>query len=417
MGRISEPPSRPALPRPPVTRSEKHFEEFAEHTRLKHLILDKYLNAWARKLLLGTPARRIWFVDAFAGEGRDGKGNIGSPLIASRIAEAVNREMETDFSRPGRLRVVAIEQDPGRYERLCRELEPYVLQKLASAHHTTLPEVIDAFRERVREAPVLYFLDPFGMRGLIADLFPKLLAGPHNEVLLLFSDSGASRLHAVLNAKRRDATVELRRQAPQHLLFPAEERKVEEEIREAIDRHARALDVTQPAAAAILREVFGPVGFEELRSTPADRREEKAVELYVDLLKTCGARYVLSFPVRNERNHRVYRLLYATRSAKGLKTMKEAMSASLGQSALPEKVRARISVPLRVDVERIVDQVAAHFAGRTVEWRTERGGPTGIWTYALEETEIFPAQRQEFRDALIRRFPPDERSPLTISFP
>lgn len=66
---------------------EDHFEEFQGHTLLKHLILDKYLKAWANKLLQwGAAGSRVWFVDAFAGEGADKKGNPGSPLIAAKMA-------------------------------------------------------------------------------------------------------------------------------------------------------------------------------------------------------------------------------------------------------------------------------------------------------------------------------------------
>lgn len=56
-----------------MARSDEHFKESEPHTRLKHAILRIYLFSWAYKLLhsRGREARCVFFVDAFAGRGRD----------------------------------------------------------------------------------------------------------------------------------------------------------------------------------------------------------------------------------------------------------------------------------------------------------------------------------------------------------
>ena len=62
---------------------DKHFDEFEPHTLLKHAILKTYLATWAMRLLQwGRAGDVVYFVDAFAGQGRDGVGNPGSPAIA-----------------------------------------------------------------------------------------------------------------------------------------------------------------------------------------------------------------------------------------------------------------------------------------------------------------------------------------------
>jgi three-Cys-motif partner protein len=400
-----------------VTRSEKHFEEFAEHTRLKHLILDKYLNAWARKLLLGTPARQVWFVDAFAGAGRDRRGNDGSPVIAARIAAAVNHEMATRFGREGRMSVLAIERDPTRFSLLRDCLEPFRESRIAFAYNGSLDRVIDEFRRKVGDAPVLFFLDPFGLRGLAAELLPKLFDGPYNEVFLLFSGMAATRLHAVLDARRRDLATELQRKLPAPFLFTEINQDAEREVRAAVEKHTRALDVTQPAAAAILLEVFGQERLELLRATLPEQREGVYLSLFTDLLAEAGARYVLPFPVRNEGNREVYHLVYATQSSKGFATMKTVMSTAVNQVDLPHDVTGMITVQLRVDVARVADEIARRFAGRVVAWTDADERPTSAWWYAMEETMIFPRQKDELLQELKRRFDAVSSRPLMFRFP
>ena len=55
------------------------------HTEGKHLVLEHYLNAWFAILGRDTLARRILFVDGFAGPGRYEGGEEGSPVVAMRV--------------------------------------------------------------------------------------------------------------------------------------------------------------------------------------------------------------------------------------------------------------------------------------------------------------------------------------------
>jgi len=54
-----------------VTDNAEHFEEFHGQTRLKHYILESYLETWARISLQQGVHPAAWFIDAFAGEGKD----------------------------------------------------------------------------------------------------------------------------------------------------------------------------------------------------------------------------------------------------------------------------------------------------------------------------------------------------------
>lgn len=56
---------------------ELHFDDYQLHALIKHPVLDAYLKPWRPSWLHSF--RRIWCVDAFAGHGQAGVGNLGSP--------------------------------------------------------------------------------------------------------------------------------------------------------------------------------------------------------------------------------------------------------------------------------------------------------------------------------------------------
>ena len=61
--------------------------ELAAHTRAKHEILRRYLEAWVPILTLGG-FPKVLYVDGYAGPGVYSGGELGSPIIALRAALA-----------------------------------------------------------------------------------------------------------------------------------------------------------------------------------------------------------------------------------------------------------------------------------------------------------------------------------------
>jgi three-Cys-motif partner protein len=90
----------------------------APHTKIKHEILKRYLDAWLP--ILGSWAGRVVFIDGFAGPGRYSGGEPGSPVIALQTL------LDHPFFkkvRPGRKVVfLFIEQSPERTAALREEL-------------------------------------------------------------------------------------------------------------------------------------------------------------------------------------------------------------------------------------------------------------------------------------------------------
>lgn len=399
-----------------------HFDEFEDHTILKHLILDKYVRAWAEKLLrfLGEGSQ-VWFVDAFAGEGGDKKGNPGSPVIAARIADVIARRFPPARSGEPPMRVLAIEKDKGRYQRLCAAMERFTppAARLALLRNATLTQRLDGFMSHIGRAPALFFLDPFGVDGLLVDDLPKLLSGPHNEVFALFSDIGARRLHATLMTEERDVDYEVSQVLATPSLFPEFDEEAAERKRKEVERSTGALKATQAASQRILAEALGPDAVAELDATPADERPRKLTQIYMRRLREGGARHVISFPVRDSRNAAVYQLVHASKSRQGLRTMKESMYAALNGSGLPEDVRASISYELAGNEQEIVRELATRFAGKPVRWTldNDRGKTETLKKYLLEETPIFPAQFGKIKAELGAAGFQTSTRPLIFTFP
>lgn len=390
---------------------DRHFDEFHDHTLLKHLILRKYVGAWAQKLrrAYGT----VWFVDAFAGEGQDKKGNPGSPLIAARLAEPLEHDGQ------GVMRILAIEKDDTRCARLREVMSSFMDRKIVEVRCGTLAERVDRFMTYIGEKPALFFLDPFGVEGLLVDLLPKLLRGPHNEVFALFADVGANRLHAVLMAEGKDPEKEEDAVRAAPALFAEMVEEDAQRARAAAEKSQRALRSTQEASERILTEALGPGALEELDTIPDDGRREWLVRRYMRSLFESGAKYVLALPVRDSSSQRVYQLVYATKSKVGLRTMKEAMDSALRNTSLPDESRELMRAELCGNEETVVRELARHFAGRPeVRWTEENDRKSDtVKRYLLEETAIFAMQFTAVKKRLKEAGFVAAKKPLTLRFP
>src|SRR5688572_18089678 len=83
------------------------------HTRAKHEILRRYLQAWT-PILSKSGSPRILYIDGFAGPGRYAGGEDGSPVIALQAAlrhrERIHSEICFLFIEEDRERAAMLEQ-------------------------------------------------------------------------------------------------------------------------------------------------------------------------------------------------------------------------------------------------------------------------------------------------------------------
>ncbi len=172
------------------TRNASFFNQRKEWSRRKHEIFEGYLPQFSR--ILG----RSFLVDAFAGRGCYGSGAesvAGSPLRAAEIAQKL-----ADGSRYV-LRCINVEADRLEFADLVQNMSRH--SNVVHNYFGRFEKHVDAILEEVGSEAALFFLDPFGVKGLEWETLSKLGArsrGAKTELLINFNapnfDRGAGWL-------------------------------------------------------------------------------------------------------------------------------------------------------------------------------------------------------------------------------
>lgn len=251
------------------------------HTRAKHEILRRYLEAWTAILSLGG-FPTIAYVDGFAGPGIYDNGEDGSPMIALRAAlkhqAKIKAEIrflfiEHDKKRAGQLKTcVSALAMPGNFK--VRVAEGMTFEQ---SFRTYLLEPYRGARKPL--PPTFAFIDPFGWKGVPFALVKEILANPSCEVLFNF---------------------------------------MYEEINRFIEH---------PDQPTNFDDLFGSPDWRGVAQiADAHARREFLHGLYMRQLRgEAGARYVRSFEMRNKKDATDYFLFFATNNPRGMEKMKEAM--------------------------------------------------------------------------------------------
>lgn len=168
-----------------MTTPRETLWEADPHTRAKHEILRRYLNAWFP--ILNSWNSRILYIDGFSGPGRYRGGEVGSPLIALDVAANHRRQLN------GELLFWFIDERIDRIKHLERELIVTAIPSLFNVraeagkfHEIVIPVLDDLDAGGVTIAPTFAFIDPFGFSGIPFSLIERLLSYPRCEVLITF---------------------------------------------------------------------------------------------------------------------------------------------------------------------------------------------------------------------------------------
>lgn len=152
-------------------------------SRIKHIILQKYLPSWVR--ILGSSHRALGYFDCFAGPGKyelQGQMVAGSPVIA--VEEAI----EFLRHRPHEsLDMYLIDDDfaqVARLEESLKALQPYpknlTVKVRCADSRSYIPELLEGFR---RPGPSFFLIDPYG-HPLPLPVLNQILQRRHTEVLI-----------------------------------------------------------------------------------------------------------------------------------------------------------------------------------------------------------------------------------------
>jgi three-Cys-motif partner protein len=309
------------------------------HTKAKHEILKRYLEAWFP--ILGSRHQRVIYVDGFSGPGRYTGGEPGSPLIALQVA--VEHKAKHKNLLQGEVVFLFVDERKDRVEHLKSELARVPLPKnfKVGAEEGRFDELLLGLLRRLKEdkkslAPSFVFIDPFGFSGVPFELVRQVLQNPHCEVFITFMVNAVQRFLEHPDASVRKHFVEL---------FGTDQ---------------------------VLMIVDGP-----------GNRVEALRLLYQRQLEIC-AKFVRSFEIRDQPERVLYYLFFASNHPLGHLKMKESMwrADPTGAFRFSDNTDPAQLVLLdpTVDVaERVAKVILSRFAGHTVPSK-------GIKDFIVNET-------------------------------
>jgi len=309
------------------------FDETSEQSRVKAAIVAKYFDAWSRVIIPTVKKRgdRIVYIDLFAGPGRYKDGTKSTPLLILQqaIAHADMRQLlvtyfnDADADSSASLKA-AICEIPGidtlRYK-------PIITNAIIGK------EVV-AELQNTKLAPTLFFVDPWGYKGLSLDLISSVLKDWGCDCIFFFNYNRINMgLHNDVVKEHMDA------------LFGA-------------------------ARADVLR-----TRLEGLRPT---ERELAIVEELAAALRDKGGRYVLPFAFRNEKGERTsHHLIFVSKHFRGYEIMKDIMAreSTAADQGVPSFMYSPADErqPLLFELTRPLDQLGeillSTYAGRSLTFR------------------------------------------------
>ena len=168
--------------------AKKFFAEQAEQSQVKTAIVTKYFWAWAT-VMLATQKRyhheqRIAYIDLFAGPGRYEDGAKSTPVMI--LEQAIE-----DPVRAAALVTIFNDKDPENASTLKEALEELSgYEKLRFEPEIQTEEVgeeIVKMFEEINLIPTLFFVDPWGYKGLSLRLINSVLKDWGCECIFFFN--------------------------------------------------------------------------------------------------------------------------------------------------------------------------------------------------------------------------------------
>jgi len=313
--------------------TESFFDESTLQSQVKSTIVAKYFDAWS-KVMMGTQDRynrgnKIAYIDVFAGPGRYSDGTNSTPLL---VLEKAIQDQRL------RLRLVTIFNDKDEHKtdslrEAINELPDIGTLKYSPQVLTQeVGEKIVKRFEEMRLVPTLFFVDPWGYKGLSLRLVNSVVKDWGCDCIFFFN---YNRINMGLH-------------------------------NEAVREHLNAL--FEEERAEDLRARLGPLSPEE--------RELTIIEELCQAIRDSGPEYVLPFRFKDAGGNRTkHHLIFVSKSHKGYEIMKEIMAKE--SSDAPQGVAsfeynpASIRQPFLFELSRPLDDLGEmlveEFAGQTLK--------------------------------------------------
>ncbi len=360
--------------------TESFFEESREQSIVKATIVHKYFWAWANVIIPSAKkgSQKFAYIDLFSGPGRYKDGTKSTPiLILEKAIQDVNmrnmlvsifNDRDSDNSK-------SLQTAINNLPRI--DLLKYKPQVLNSEVGTEIEKTF----QKMKFIPALFFVDPWGYKGLSLGLINSVIKNWGCDCIFFFN---YNRINMGLS-------------------------------NELVRNHMDAL--FGKSRADLLRQKLEPM-------SPL-QREWEIVEQLTQALKSSGNgnRYVLPFCFKNENGTRTsHHLIFVTKHFKGYEIMKEIMAAQSSSycQGVPSSAycEADKSQPLLFEMGRPLDDLESmlleSYAGKTTNRKIiyeehSIGRPFIASNYRVALINL------ENKGLLITDPPKDTRKPGTLS--
>jgi three-Cys-motif partner protein len=312
--------------------ADDFFEERSEASEVKAQIVDKYFRAWAGIVAPRARSGRIAYIDLFAGPGRYKDGSESVPLLVLKNALK-------DPGLTAKLVTVFNDKDENNTRTLEGEIRKLPgVEKLKyppQVHNNEVGSQIAESFEKIGLIPTLFFVDPWGYKGLSLRLINSVLKNWGCDCIVFFN---YNRINMGLNNPI---------------------------VREHMD--------------ALFGEERAGVLREELKDLPPLKRELMIVEKITEALQEMGGKFVLPFCFKNEEGTRTsHHLIFVTKNVTAYTIMKGIMG---GESSKHEQnvpsfsfCPADRTMPLLFELSRPIDDLEKMllegFAGQSLTARS-----------------------------------------------
>lgn len=261
--------------------AQEFFNEAREQSAVKTAIVTKYFDSWARVILPWAEKRdgRIAYLDLFSGPGRFQDGTLSTPLLILQKAIADDRlanslvtlfnDASNEFSSNLKAEIAKLDS----------------IERLEYPPEVRCDDVGDQFVsefERMKLIPTLFFVDPWGYKGLSLRLVNSVLKDWGCDCIFFFN---YNRIN---------------------------------------------MGLSNPIVESHMNSLFGQEPADELRTRisqlPPEDRELAVVEALAEALNPQGNRYVLPFRFRLPDGSRTsHHLIFVSKNIRGYSIMKEVM--------------------------------------------------------------------------------------------
>lgn len=306
------------------------FDKSKEQSLVKAEIVAKYFWAWAKVVTphAKTRGHNIAYIDLFSGPGRYQDGSKSTPLLILEraIADPDMREM---------LMTIFNDRDSNNTQSLQQAISSLAnIESLRHQPRVLNEEVGEKFVrmfEQFRLVPTLFFIDPWGYKGLSIRLIGSLIRNWGCDCIFFFN---YNRINMSLGNK-------------------------------VVEEHMNALFGKE--RADVLRKKLNPMSSYE--------RELTVLEAISEALKEIGGKYVLPFCFKNDEATRTsHHLIFVSKNVLGYSIMKEIMAkeSTTSDQGVPsfDYNPATIYQPLLFELSRPLDELENmlldEFAGKTL---------------------------------------------------